>query len=139
MAFISRRDGDFEIYLMEPDGSDQKALTDNDTNEWAPAWSPDGTQIAFISDRDGARDLYVMSADGGLAWRLTDEAHPWNDEPAWSPDGRWIAFRSNVGGYVDLYLIAAGGTSGPRQITENAEYDQDRAPAWQPAGVPGAP
>jgi Tol biopolymer transport system component len=132
IAFISRRDGDYEIYVMKPDGTDSRSLTDNDTNEWSPAWSPDGTQIAFISDRNGERHLFVMNADGSNPRQLTGASHPWNDDPAWSPDGTLIAFRSNHDDCVDVYVINAGGGSLPRQLTHNAERDQDRAPAWRP-------
>jgi Tol biopolymer transport system component len=135
IAFISRRDGDYEIYAMLPDGSDQRPLTDNDANEWSPAWSPDGTQIAFVSDRDGKRHLYVMDADGRDPRRLTSASYAWNDDPAWSPDGTQIAFRSNRDGHVDVYVMPADGSSIPQRLTDNAETDQDREPAWWPGGT----
>ena len=132
IAFISRRDGDYEIYVMNSDGTGARPLTNNGTNEWSPTWSPDGGQIAFISDRDGDRHLFVMDTDGNNPQPLTNASYPWNDDPAWSPDGSQIAFRSNRAGYVDIYVIKADGGSLPQQLTDNAESDQDRAPAWRP-------
>ena len=132
IAFVSRHEGDYEIYLMKPDGSDQRPLTDNDSMELSPAWSPDGTQMAFISDRNGEKHIFVMGVDGNTLQQITNADFPWNDDPTWSPDGTQIAFRSNRSEFVDIYIIKADGSSIPRQLTQNAEIDQDRAPAWRP-------
>src|SRR5687767_4151276 len=58
IAFSSFRDGNQEIYVMNPDGSGQTRLTDNPADDGAPAWSPDGTKIAFTSNRDGNYEIY---------------------------------------------------------------------------------
>ena len=68
IVFETNRDGDFEIYVMYIDGSEQTNLTNNPAAyDIAPMWSPDGRQIIFRSDRDGERfeyKSYAMSADG---------------------------------------------------------------------------
>jgi dipeptidyl aminopeptidase/acylaminoacyl peptidase len=64
IAFVSNRDGDLEIYSMEPDGSDQRNLTNDSTADTDPEWSPDGTRIAFVKAIEGHRNVYVMNADG---------------------------------------------------------------------------
>ena len=64
IVFTSRRDGNFEIYIMNPDGSDQINLTQHRAMDSAPVWSPTGEQIFFTSDRGGIEDLYLMDADG---------------------------------------------------------------------------
>jgi dipeptidyl aminopeptidase/acylaminoacyl peptidase len=64
IAFISDRDGNNEIYVMNPDGSDQTRLTNNNYDDGAPAWSPDGTKIASNTNRDGNHEIYTMNADG---------------------------------------------------------------------------
>ena len=106
IAFVSTRDGDYAVYGMNADGSDQGRLTDEhgDTStpagttfQIAPAYSPDGTTIAFASAREGSLDLYAMDADGSGTRRLT--TGPSNEsEPAWSPDGAQIAYQNDVNG-----------------------------------------
>ena len=95
IAFQSFRDGRFDAYVMNIDGSGQRRLTAKPDVPF-PVWSPDGRKVAFASaDRqpwDGGNfDLYVMNADGSGLRRLTRD--PASDvAPVWSPDGRKIAF-----------------------------------------------
>ena len=84
IAFASERDGNLEIYIMDPDGSNQVRLTNNDSADAVPRWSPDGSKIAFQSDRGGNYEIYVMDPDGSNQVRLTDNDS--NDGyPSWSP------------------------------------------------------
>jgi len=93
VAFQSNRTGRFEIYSMQPDGSDVTQLTDAPGDNGTPTWSPDGKWIAFAANPDGASDIYLIRADGGEARRLTE--HPGDDShPHWSPDGERIFFNS---------------------------------------------
>ena len=105
---------DDEIYVVRSDGTRVRNLTDAPhSNEWGPAWSPDGTQIAFNSDREGIPQVYVMNADGTGLRRLSDV---WGEYPAWSPDGDRIAFESYMGGTTafggpdyDVFVMNADG------------------------------
>lgn len=130
IAFVSLRDGNPEIYTMNPDGSGQVRLTDNAADDLEPAWSPDGTRIAFISTRDGDHKLFVMNADGTGVSQLTDYDA---GEPAWSPDGTRIAFNaaSDVGVY-DLYTVRPDGTGVARITTGGQGMNADAA--WSPDG-----
>lgn len=132
LAFVSVRDGNEEIYLMQGDGANVRRLTDNPARDWAPAWSDDGNWLVFNSDRDGDEELYLMQADGRNIRQLTD-----NDAfdccADWSPDGRTIVFNSNqLAGDQDIYVLNVNGT-GLTNLT-NSPGD-DWAPAWSPDGT----
>ena len=72
LAFMSARDGNWEIYVVNDDGSQVTRLTDNSANDGLPTWSPDGNWIAFTSSRDGTWGLYLIPATGGEAQKLWD-------------------------------------------------------------------
>jgi Tol biopolymer transport system component len=96
IAFTSYRDGNAEIYVMEADGSDPHALTNDPAADTAPVWSPDGSRLAFLSDRDSTEEfrfteIYLMNPDGYGQTRLTDYTD-FIYSPDWSPDGQWLAF-----------------------------------------------
>ena len=61
IAFESKRDGNWEIYVMDSDGSNPRRLTDHPAEDKYPSWSPDGRYIAFQSNRDHDNwEIYVM-------------------------------------------------------------------------------
>ncbi|HEV7902597.1 MAG TPA: hypothetical protein VGO96_02055, partial [Pyrinomonadaceae bacterium] len=156
IAFVSDRDGNNEIYTMEPDGTAQTNITNHPGNDTDPAWSPDGTKIAFSSTRDGGDDeIYVMNADGSNVTQITYN-NDIDTEPTWSPDGTKIAFTRMVvqpppppnclskfcpdppSYYInnaviqdDIYVMNADGTNEVR-LTE--DLGQDNNPAWSPDG-----
>ncbi len=130
IAFVSERDGNSEIYVMDADGSNPRNLTHNAASDAFPAWSPDGRHIAFHSERDGNYEIYVMDADGSNPRNLAHNAAS-DAFPAWSPDGRHIAFQSYRDGNYEIYVMDAEG-SNPRNLTHNAAWDQ--VLAWSPDG-----
>ena len=141
IVFMSDRDGNREIYVMDNDGGNQRRLTNNRDADSSPSWSPDGKRIAFASDREGrvnihgipTYDICVMDANGGNRRNLTN--NPSNDSsPSWSPDGKRIAFASDRGGpllYFDIYVMDADGANQQR-LTENRKNDWH--PSWSPDG-----
>jgi Tol biopolymer transport system component len=130
IAFGSSRDGGWDIYVMNADGSAVTRLTSEVTREDEPAWSPDGSRIAFTSNRDGDFEIHVMNADGTGVIKLTD--HPAQDgNPAWSPDGSRIAFTSDRDGNNELYVMNADGTNTVRLTNVS---DEAIHPEWSPDG-----
>ena len=130
IAFVSTRDGNREIYIMNADGSGQRNLSNHPADEGGCAWSPDGRLIAFDSNREGNTQIYLMNADGSNQRRLTSHrAESWG--PVWSPDGRFIAFVSDRDGNEEIYVMNADG-SNPRNLTKHPA--DDGTPAWSPDG-----
>ena len=72
IAFMSNRDGNWEIYIANRDGSALKRLTNNAANDGLPAWSPDGQSLAFVSDQGGVWAVWAIQADGSLRRKLFD-------------------------------------------------------------------
>lgn len=95
IVFSSNRNGNWEIYLMDPDGSRQERLTRNGAVDHSPVWSPTGEHILFVSDRNGVSDLYMMDANGGQVRRVFQKS-ALRIEPTWSPDGERIAFHAEL-------------------------------------------
>jgi len=121
IAFQTDRDGNWEIYSMAPDGSELVNLTKNETDDTAPAFSPDGSRIAFVSNRsdgdEGGQFIYVMDADGGNARKLDSEDG--SNHPAWSPTGEHIIYDNGN----DIFIIKADGSEPLIQLTDSPEKD----------------
>src|SRR5207244_9548369 len=135
------QNADFEIFVINSDGSHLTRLTNTNSNfdeSFDPAWSPDGTRIVF--DKGSFfTDLYVMNADGSNATMLAMDS--WS--PSWSPDGAEIAFATLVTScgfdppflpcLSDIFVINAAG-SNPRRLTTTANPFSNSSPAWSPDG-----
>jgi Tol biopolymer transport system component len=133
IAFASNRSGNWEIYVMDADGTDVQQVTNHPAVDEFPSWSPDGTRLAFDSTRSGNADIYTVSVAGGTPTRLTFD--PATDaKPAWSPRGDEIAFQSDRTGNYELFLIPAAG-GGLFQVTTTTAASIDLEPAWSPHGT----
>jgi hypothetical protein len=86
IAFESNRDGNWEIYVVNPDGSGETRLTDDPAGDGRPDWSADGKHIAFHSNRGGDFEVYLMNADGTEQFQLTESEI---DVPAWQAQNTW--------------------------------------------------
>jgi len=104
IAFMSNRDGNFEIYVMNADGTSQTRLTNNAAYDGLPSFSGDGSKIAFFSDRDGNWEIYVMNVDGTGQTNLSNNPAA-DDNPSFSGDGSKIAFSSNRDGDFEIWVI----------------------------------
>ena len=123
IAFVSNRDGNREIYIMNPDGTEKVRLTQNFAVDLYPTWSPTGEKILFVSDRDGNRDLYLMDANGSNVRRVFKKSAR-REHPKWSPDGKQIAY---VRGW--FIYIATLGKQEEQQLVNGFD------PAWSPDGA----
>jgi len=127
IVFSSDRDGDFEVYVMNPDGSSIRQLTFNTVDDYYPRWSPNGTQIAFVSMRDGDSEIFVMDPLGDNVRQLTFNNIE-DYEPNWSPDGQWITFVSDINGYGEICRMDSyGGNMQQLTYGGGANYSPDWA------------
>jgi Tol biopolymer transport system component len=132
IAFVSDRDGNSEIYLMNSDGSGPVNLTNHPAGDFSPTWSPDGRQIAFWSDRDGAPAVYTMTADGTELRRISA-----GQDPAWSPDGSRIALSREGSIFLVWLNRAETRLTDPStgQAPPSTRSTSDSSPAWSPDGT----
>jgi Tol biopolymer transport system component len=135
IAFLSRRKpGNWELFVMNADGSGQRLLMRGVAPRSTPAWSPDGRMIAFD---DGAGAVYVANADGSWRRRLVSRdtivssngGSAGGGAPAWSPDGQKIAFVSGS----KVFVMNADG-SAYRSLTQRLNMGRVPSLAWSPDG-----
>jgi hypothetical protein len=91
IAFVSDRDGNKEIYLINTDKTGLKRLTNDSAADIDPDFSPDGRKIVFTSSRNGYYQIYTMNSDGSEQTRLL-ASQAADSSPLWSPNGEKIAF-----------------------------------------------
>jgi len=147
VLFETTRDGNSEIYVMNPDGTQQTNLTNDAGGDYNPTWSPDGTKIVFVSERDGNSEIYTMDADGSDPTNLTLHADE-DYNPVWSPNGDRIAFMTDreaagppildttpkiiLEYNVEIFSMNTDGT-GQTNLTDDSAWDG--YPTWSPDGT----
>lgn len=150
IAFVSDRDGNWEIYTMNSDFTNQTRLTYNSADDISPGWSSDCQKIAFVSNRDGVYKIYVMNANGTNQNPITGNISlcdsdlprlPTWSSPTWSPDSNWIAFTGEEGHTSggdpcrgNIYRVHPDGTGIERKTGDPGGNSNDVEPAWPPLG-----
>ncbi|MBV9927783.1 MAG: PD40 domain-containing protein [Acidobacteria bacterium] len=151
VAFSSRREGKFSLYVVDVDGSGLRRVTDGPGDDSEPAWSPDGSRLAFVRGFDATGsgivvltcvapgNILTVAVDGGLGAEASDVPAERNlthgaggTDPSWSPDGTRIAFASDREGSYDIYTMSAADGHDVRRLTSNDSAEAD--PVWSPDG-----
>ncbi|HEX8104032.1 MAG TPA: metallophosphoesterase [Solirubrobacteraceae bacterium] len=138
VAFVREdADGRGDLWLVGgAPGTPERHLTSGrKIDDDAPAWSPDGAQIAFTRRKRGKKEVaqvYVMRADGGGLRRLTKLRRNGATSPVWSPDGKRIAYAAGSKKRRRIYVMRTSG-KGVRGLTP-AKTDA-RKPDWQSTGA----
>jgi TolB protein len=140
IVYDSNQTGNWDIFVMNADGSNQQQITDNPAFDRYPAWSPDGNTIAFTSNRDGHQGrqaaIYLMNTDGTNVRRVT-----WLESmdgiASFSPDGAkltWIDMACFHGGCgpSHVYVGNVDGT-GAQRLTQSNSVDFN--PVFSPDGT----
>lgn len=117
-------DNNLDIFVVTPDGEDERVLHRTNGTETSFEWSPDGRRLVFVSDFDGNREIYLMDTDGkDEPIRLTRNRVA-DDLPHWSKDGKYILFTSDNDGDFDLYTMHRDGTGQKRIISSDVDEIQ---------------
>lgn len=121
------------LWIVRPDGTDNRRLSLENVDALGATWSPDGMSIAFsVSGTGGGSDIHVATiTDGVLSSEraiTADSANDWG--PAWAPDGSHLLFTSNRTGNDELWRVRVQDPPGPEQVTD------DRAGDWAPVYSP---
>jgi Tol biopolymer transport system component len=127
---------DFEVFVMNADGSRQTQITYNELDDENAAWSPDGKRIVVQRDFDPVLgevdyDVLTMKANGSDEQNITNSPGVIDQEPNWEPNGGKIAFSSDRDGDFEVYTMRPNGSS-PQQLT--FADGLDGAPNWSPDG-----
>ena len=138
LAYISSRDSNGEIYLMDVGRALEHNLTQTSDHEISFAWSPDGQHLALLSNVLGAAntDMYLLDVERHRIRSLANfSANPLT--LAWSPDSRHVAFESDHDGNYEIYVAddadCPNGCAGNiHRLTRNSF--RDYAPTWSPEG-----
>jgi Tol biopolymer transport system component len=130
---VMRKNGDFNLYLIRPDGTRLRRITKAKGFERYPSWSPDGRWLAYMSNRtnprsESAYEAYVMRPNGAGLRRVTRDR--WiDDQLGWAADGRRFVFESNRGGgKFGIWVMGTDGGGMKRLSGDGA------VPAWSPDG-----
>ncbi|MEO8457241.1 MAG: hypothetical protein ABI559_05455 [Chloroflexota bacterium] len=132
IAFVSERDGNAEVYVMNADGSGETRRTTNDGQDSGPAWSADGQKIVFLRRTEPTDiELWIVNASGGANPQMLIGSSGVDTMPSFSPDGTKIAYGHNDPGEndTDIFVADADG-SNPMRITDNDTPDYN--PNWSP-------
>jgi len=119
LAFVSQRDGNPEIYIMNADGTGATRITNDPQADGRPSFTPDGQALVFQSSRTaGKQQIWMVNVDGSSLTQLTRDSV--NSSPAASPDGQTIAYVSTRNKDSDIWLMGRDG-SNQRQFTRSPQ------------------
>jgi Tol biopolymer transport system component len=102
LAFREETENQGDIFIMRPDGTGRRQLTDDPYQDRGPLWSPGGKKIGFYSNRSGPYEIWTINPDGSELKQLTETSLDAVNYAVWSPDGQRMAFynRSQSRSYI---------------------------------------
>src|SRR6185369_16862140 len=138
IVFSSNRDGNYDqyqLYVMNADGSNQHRIYYSDAISDYATWSPDGNHIAFANDKEDGRtgnfEIFSIEPETVEPEKRLTFRRGYDIYPSYSPDGSRIAFMSNTDGNWEIYLMNADGS---HLIRVTRDTTTDAEPSWSPDG-----
>jgi TolB protein len=107
-----------EIWMMDPDGSDQRQITHFNNLSIQPTFSPDSTKIAFTSYARGNPAIFIFSVDPVRQLPFYNQVASVNETPEFTPDAKQILYSSSASGWAQIYIANLDG-SGLRRISSS--------------------
>jgi TolB protein len=131
IAFTSQLGpGHKEIFVMDYDGQRPVQITNNNSINLSPVWSPDGSQLAYVSFVSGRPEIRLVDADGRRS-RVFAREGDLNSAPEWAPDGKSMVYSVSRDGNSELVRISLSNN----RITRLTNHPAiDTAPAFAPTG-----
>ena len=130
VAYVVAQGQSKEITTADFDGANIRPITQNQSINISPAWTPDGKKIAFTSYLKRNPDLYLIDLDGKGLQRFS-YSPGLNASPSWAPGGKEIALMMGMDGKSEIALIDADGKN-PKKLTQS--HGNEASPSWSPDG-----
>jgi Tol biopolymer transport system component len=128
IIFVSNRDGQKDLFITTPDGSQVIKLVNNIAEDTMPRLSPDGTKIAYVSTANNNTDIYVLDLNSSAVTQVTTAPEK-DSAPTWSPNSQQLAFESFRNGNFEIYVTNIDGSNQTRLTNDPAG---DSNPVWSP-------
>ena len=128
LAFTLQDTGWDKVYLLSVKGGPPKQLTQGESEDAAPIYSPDGKSLAVLSNRNHPEEerIWIVPINGSQLRQLAELGPGVEGSPQWSPDGKRIYFlRSSPSESPDLYVASTAGNAAPRALTNSLPLDFD--------------
>jgi TolB protein len=136
LAYASRKNGYWDLYLLDLVGGGTIRMTDTPEYDGNPSWSPDGAWLVYESYVDSNLELFIHSATDPSQIPIRLTTNTWADfSPTWSPLGRQIAFVSNRSGEPEIWIADLNRTGQEMFFNcSRAPASIEAHPAWSPDG-----
>jgi len=138
LIYAANKSGNFDLYISDANGTNEKKLTSSEKDEANPNLSPDGKKIVFTASigvmrgSESSTEIWIMNLDGTNPIQLTNNSF-FDGWPKWSPDGTQLLFcsdRSAVNHY-EVYTMNPDGTNVTR-VTNTPGSSSAIYPSWTP-------
>jgi len=109
--FVSNRTGHKEVWVMDPDGGNQRQISHFNSISIMPAVSPDGSKVAFTSFAKGNPAIFILATDSARRLPFYNQVASLNATPDFTPDGKQIVYSSSASGWAQIYVANLDGSN----------------------------
>jgi TolB protein len=135
IAFSSRRNGYWDIYLLNMADASLSRITDSPEYEGHPSWSPDGKWLVYEKYQNNNFDIYIQALDQLEEQPINLTQSEFNEfSPKWSPNGRILAYLSDEAGSSDVWMADLNNTENRFTNLTNSDSIEEKNPVWNAAG-----